>query len=302
VLELSSYQLDLVHNLPLKTAVFLNVSPDHLDRHGDMNGYVEAKKRIFSDLTRGTTAVVGLDCNICPLLARDLASLGKFKVIEISGSIPAHGGVYAMDGMLVNDLDHRRRSVGDLKLIPTLAGTHNYQNAAAAFAAAVSVEIKPDQAIAAIKTFPGLAHRQELIDRINGVSYVNDSKATNAEAAAKALSSYQDIYWIAGGQAKDGGIEGLNGELASVRHAYLIGEAAEDFAKALEGKVSYTIAKTLNEAVEQASAQASSSEKGGVVLLSPACASFDQFKDFEARGEAFREIVQGLSSGKGGFR
>ncbi len=300
VLELSSYQLDLMYETPIQTAVFLNIAPDHLDRHGDLEGYIKAKKRIFGGLIDGGTALVGLDDPVCQNLWQELRGERQFKTIPISGRFPAHGGIYATKGMLVNDSTHRRQTLADLKLVPSLTGAHNHQNAAAAFGAALSVGIMPATIVNALKTFPGLAHRQEIVTVLDGVTYINDSKATNAEATTKALSSYDHIYWIAGGLAKEGGIASLNGELNSIEHAFLIGEAATTFSQTLQGKVDHTIAGDLETAVTLAQKQALADGGKGIVLLSPACASFDQFSDFEARGETFKTLVNNLPGKRGG--
>ncbi|MCW9044817.1 MAG: UDP-N-acetylmuramoyl-L-alanine--D-glutamate ligase [Alphaproteobacteria bacterium] len=302
VLELSSYQLDLMHETPIHTAIFLNIAPDHLDRHGDLDGYIKAKKRIFNGIVEGGTALIGLDDETCQGLWQELGQQRYYKVIPFSGRFPAHGGIYAMNGMLVDDTNHRRQTLADLKMIISLTGTHNHQNAAASFGATLSVGVKPATIIAAMKTFPGLAHRQEVVSIVDGVTYINDSKATNAEATARALSSYDNIYWIAGGLAKEGGISTLNGELNSVRHAYLIGEAATDFAKTLHDKIDHTIAGDLETALNLAQKEAISAEGNSVVLLSPACASFDQYPNFEARGDAFKALVSSLPGKRGGIQ
>jgi len=294
VLELSSYQLDLSDGLDLDVAVLLNVTPDHLERHGGMVGYVKAKRRIFDGVKQGRTAVIGMDDAFCHSIYDELKSLGAHRVIPVSGSQETLGGVYVLDGKLIDDMDGKAEIILDLTGVATLTGTHNYQNAAAAYASVRSLGVSRGEAVQAMRTFPGLAHRQELVAVIDGVSYVNDSKATNAEAAARALTSYSDIYWIAGGRAKDGGIDSLKDELASVRHAYLIGEAAEAFAASLEGRAANTRSGDLENAVKQAHELALSEGLGGIVLLSPACASFDQYANFELRGDAFKAIVKNL--------
>jgi UDP-N-acetylmuramoylalanine--D-glutamate ligase len=191
----------------------------------------------------------------------------------------------------------------DLKTIATLPGSHNWQNAAAAYLAATAMGLDRAAVVAGLRTYPGLAHRQELIATKGGVRYVNDSKATNADAAAKALACYDNIHWIIGGRAKEGGLAGLDPFYPRVRHAYLIGECANDFAKQLRGKLPFTQCGTLDKAVAAASADARKERKpGATVLLSPACASWDQYANFEARGDHFRKLVLGLAaqqSGKG---
>ncbi len=290
VLELSSYQLELAPSLACDVAVLLNITPDHLDRHGGMAGYVAAKERIFSDRNPRQAAIVGQDDAICRGIAEKLAKAGH-KIVPISAERAAAGGVYVAGTRLIDDIDHTHGDVLDLSEAPRLPGRHNWQNAAAAFAAARCLGLTARESAQGIKSFPGLPHRQELIAVIDGVSYVNDSKATNADAAAKALACYDNILWIAGGVAKAGGIAALAKYFPRVRHAFLIGEAAPSFAATLSGQAPFTRAGDLAHAVRAAHDAAS---PGATVLLSPACASFDQFADFEARGEAFRELVHAL--------
>ncbi len=288
-LELSSYQLDLMATAVFDIAVMLNISPDHLDRHGGMAGYLAAKKAIFRGQTESQTAIVGVDDDLGRTIYEDLKAGGDQKVIPVSGHRAIPGGVYVSDGVLCDATQSGDTvAITDISLIGSLPGNHNAQNAAAAYAAARAAGIAPATIAKGLKSFPGLAHRQELIDVVDGISYVNDSKATNVEAAARALVCYGDIYWIAGGRAKEGGYGGLANHLANVRQAFLIGEAANDIAKVLEGHVAWTLSGNLHRAVEQAREAAT---EGSVVLLSPACASFDQFKNFEDRGDAFRAIV-----------
>ncbi|HVA14080.1 MAG TPA: UDP-N-acetylmuramoyl-L-alanine--D-glutamate ligase [Stellaceae bacterium] len=292
VLEMSSYQLELTKSLVFDVAVLLNITPDHLDRHGGMDGYVAAKTRIFAGQTARQTAVVGLDDAICQGIAKQLAASGH-RVVPISTERAASGGVYVAGSRLIDDLDRQQAVALDLTTLSRLPGRHNWQNAAAAFAAARCLGVAADAAARGIASFPGLAHRQELIATIDGVRYVNDSKATNADATAKALACYDDICWIAGGVAKEGGIATLAPYFPRIRHAFLIGEAASAFAATLSGHAAFTRSGDLATAVRQARDTANA---GGTVLLSPACASFDQFTDFEARGEAFRRLVEALNS------
>ncbi|HEV8013925.1 MAG TPA: UDP-N-acetylmuramoyl-L-alanine--D-glutamate ligase [Stellaceae bacterium] len=291
-LEMSSYQLELTKSLAFDVAILLNITPDHLDRHGGMDGYVAAKVRIFAGQTARQAAVIGLDDDICKSVADKLRA-GGHRIVPISAEHVAPGGVYVADTRLIDDLDHRQAAALDLGALPRLPGRHNWQNATAAFAAARCLGVAADVAARAIASFPGLAHRQELIATIDGVRYVNDSKATNADATAKALACYDDICWIAGGVAKEGGIASLAPYFPRIHRAFLIGEAAPAFAATLAGKVPFTRSGDLATAVRQARAAA---QPGGTVLLSPACASFDQFTDFEARGEAFRRLVESLKS------
>ncbi|MGB0749436.1 MAG: UDP-N-acetylmuramoyl-L-alanine--D-glutamate ligase [Magnetospiraceae bacterium] len=293
ILEMSSYQLELIGALVFDLSILLNISTDHLERHGGMGGYVTAKRRIFRTSAEWQTAIVGTDDQYSQAILADLARGGAHAAIGISGNRPVVGGVYAEHGILM-DAVQGAGAVADLTQIGSLQGAHNHQNAAAAFAAAISLGIEKDSVAAGLKSFPGLAHRQERIGAIGDVVYVNDSKATNAEAAHTALTSFTDIYWIAGGREKEGGIRSLDNQaLAGVRHAYLIGEARTDFAATLRGRLPFTLCETLVEATRLASAAAREAGKG-VVLLSPACASFDQYANFEARGNAFRMAVLSL--------
>jgi UDP-N-acetylmuramoylalanine--D-glutamate ligase len=292
VLEMSSYQLELTKSLVFDVAILLNITPDHLDRHGGMDGYIAAKERIFAGQTARQAAVIGLDDDICKGIAAKLAASGH-RVIPISAEHPAPGGVYVGGTQLIDDIDRNQAPALDLAALPRLPGRHNWQNAAAAFAASRCLGIAAETAARGIASFPGLAHRQELIATIAGVRYINDSKATNADATEKALVCYDDIFWIAGGVAKEGGIAPLAPYFPRIRHAFLIGAAAPAFAATLQGKVPFTQSGDLATALKQAHDAA---KPGGTVLLSPACASFDQFTDFEARGEAFRRLVQALRS------
>ena len=294
VMELSSYQLELTPSLNCDVAVLLNITPDHIDRHGSMAGYVAAKRMIFRSVGKTQTAVVAVDDELCRHIAAELAARGHHRVVPISAVQRVQNGVWC-DGTLLHD--RRDRIVVDLAKAPALPGAHNAQNAAASYAAARALGVDAETIAKAILTFPGLAHRQERIATLEGVSFVNDSKATNAEAAAKALACYDHIYWIAGGVAKEGGIATLESYYPRIRHAFLIGEAADLFAKTLGRAVPHSMEGNLERAVTAAYAMARHDDRpGAVVLLSPACASFDQYSGFEARGAHFRELVGRLAS------
>ena len=293
VLEMSSYQIDLTPSLVCDVAVLLNVTPDHLDRHGSMAGYVAIKRRIFAGQGPAQTAVIGVDDAYCAGIYRDLRAAGHQKVVPIAIGRRLADGISVVAGKLY-EADAAKPAI-DLTGCKTLPGEHNWQNAAAAFAVARALGLSRAEIETGLNSFPGLAHRMERVATISGVLFVNDSKATNADAAAKALACYDAIYWIAGGKAKEGGIASLGDFHARIRHAYLIGEAAADFAATLAGKVAATTVGTLDRAVDAAFAAAKrDGAPGAVVLLSPACASFDQFADFEARGDAFKRHVAGL--------
>jgi len=298
VLEMSSYQLELTPSLSCDVAVLLNITPDHLDRHGGWDGYVAAKKLIFVGQPGTATAVVGVDDDAARAVYEELKAKGGRRVVPVSGGDSAPGGIACPGGVLTDDMEDAAAPVLDLKTVAALPGAHNRQNAAAAYAVVRTAGIGASQIAEAIQSYPGLPHRQEVVAVIDGVAYVNDSKATNWEAAAKALGCYENICWIAGGQAKDTEPMTLDGRLGSVVHAFLIGQAADMFAGALSAHIPVTKAGTLEAAVEGArdrALEAAARAGASVVLLSPACASFDQFRNFEARGEAFREIVAGLA-------
>jgi len=312
VLEMSSYQLDLLQTTRFNVAVLLNITPDHLDRHGDMAGYIAAKQHIFERQTAGDFSVVALDDEYTRQEERGIRHEGK--IIEISSQNILSKGIYVEDGMLKDNSDFlpHTSSLMPLASITSLTGKHNWQNAAAAYAAARAVGVSPEKIYAAMQNFAGLRHRLQLVAEINGVKFINDSKATNADATANALAAYindkiphvdfvhQNIYWILGGKAKAGGIESLESYFSHITHAFLIGEASNEFAKTLEGKVPYIKCGTLEVAVQKASEMAfqqqATSNQQPVILLSPACASFDQFKSFEHRGDVFCELAEKINA------
>ena len=298
VLELSSYQLDLTSSLKPDVSLILNISPDHLERHGDMEGYVAAKLRILMNQGKGDTAVIGVDDAWGQRICTEITAANRRTIVPISASKAMSRGVYALDGLLYDASGERAAEVADLKRARSLPGRHNWQNAAAAYAAARGLGISADQAARALMTFPGLAHRMETVAIVGKVRFVNDSKATNADAARQALSSYPSVYWIAGGQPKTGGIDDLEDLFPRVIKAYLVGEAEAAFAATLKGKAATVACGTIPAAAEAAFKDAQASGKDAIVLLSPACASFDQFADFEQRGEAFRAAALRLAAGK----
>ncbi len=300
VLELSSYQLELTPSLAPTVSVWLNLTPDHIDRHGDLAGYVAAKRRIFAHQTLSGVAVVGCDDAISRDIAERLRRDGC-RVVDISGEGPAVGGVYAEDGELVDARSGRPETVLVLSEAAALPGVHNAENAAAAYAACAALGLRRQAIADGIRSFPGLAHRQERIASAGGVLYVNDSKATNADAAARALACYGAIYWIAGGRGKEGGVSSLAPYFPRIRKAYLIGESAGAFARQIGDGCPTALCRTLEMAVRQAHLDARAEKQpGAVVLLSPAAASFDQFPNFEVRGDRFRTLVHELMDGNGG--
>ncbi|SDD95197.1 UDP-N-acetylmuramoyl-L-alanine--D-glutamate ligase [Rhodospira trueperi] len=298
VLELSSYQLDLTPSLVCDVAVLLNVSPDHLERHGGLEGYIAAKRRVFQESLPPRKVCIGLDDTIGRNMHTELVRQDSRDLIPFAATREVPRGVSAKDGVLVDDIDGKAQRVLNLSDLTALTGEHNAQNVAAAYAACRARGVAAHQIAEAIRTFPGLAHRHETVATVDGVLFVNDSKATNAEAAEKAILCHDDIYWIAGGKPKEGGIDRIEPHLDRIVHAYLIGEAADAFATFLDrNEVPYSICGTLEKAVPLAFQHAvEDEEEAPVVLLSPACASFDQFTDFEARGDAFKALVAELAA------
>jgi UDP-N-acetylmuramoylalanine--D-glutamate ligase len=294
VIEVSSYQIDLAPSLDPSVGVLINVSEDHLDRHGTLAHYAAVKERLVAGVQEGGTAIVGVDDNLCAAVADRLDRGGK-NVVRVSVRRPLADGIYIEAEQVVRASGAAARAVAGLGQIGSLRGAHNAQNAACASGAALALGVTPAVIQQGLRTFPGLAHRMEEIGRKGRVLFVNDSKATNADSAAQALACFSDIFWIAGGKAKTGGLSSLTGFFPRMRKAYLIGEAAAGFAAELEGRVPHVVAGTLERAVELAARDAEAADvKEPVVLLSPACASFDQFQNFEARGDAFRELVLAL--------
>jgi UDP-N-acetylmuramoylalanine--D-glutamate ligase len=296
VLELSSYQLDLTSSLKADAAVILNISPDHLDRHGGMEGYVSAKRRVLLNQGKGDTAVIGVDDPWGQRICTEITAANRRTIVPISASKAMGRGVYALQGLMYDATGERAVEIADLLRARSLPGRHNWQNAAAAYAAVRAIGVSPEDAAEGLMSFPGLAHRMETVGVLGRVRFVNDSKATNSDAARQALSAYPKVYWIAGGQPKSGGIDSLVDLFPRVEKAYLVGEAAPDFARALRGKAEFADCGTISTAVARAYSDAAASGQDAIVLLSPACASFDQFTDFEARGEAFRAAVMDLAS------
>lgn len=296
VLELSSYQLDLTKSLNCDIAVLLNISPDHIDRHGSFAAYFAAKQRLFEMQANNGYAVIGIDDNETASLYSRLRNQRREElVVPISAGRVFARGVYALGDRIYDALDSASRPMVDLNKTLALPGRHNAQNAAAALAAVRLLGITGRAAADAMLTFPGLPHRQERVAKIRGVKFINDSKATNAEAAVQALSCYDEIYWIAGGQAKDGGLDAIAPCRDRIAKAYLIGEAEARFADELGTATPYSRCGDLETAIQEAARDAWASDNPeAVVLLSPAAASFDQFKSFEARGDAFRALAQSL--------
>ena len=295
VLELSSYQTELARALTPDIAVFTNLSADHLDRHGGMGGYFAAKRRLFAE-GGPDRAVIGVDEAEGRMLANQLAQgPADDRVIRIATArLEGFGwSVFARRGHLAEWRKGRQVASVDLRGIAGLAGTHNHQNACAAWAVARTMGLAPRQIEAALRSFAGLPHRCQTVAEGGGVRFVNDSKATNADAAGRALAAFSGVRWIAGGQAKEGGIASLAEALGGVVKTYLIGESATVFATQLPEGAPHALCGDLETAVSLAAAEA---QAGEVVLLAPAAASFDQFRDFEARGEAFTTLARAAAA------
>jgi UDP-N-acetylmuramoylalanine--D-glutamate ligase len=292
VLELSSYQIDLTPSVKPDVAVLLNVTPDHIDRHGTLENYANVKANIFRHQGRGDVAVIGVDDAHSSEICTRVSSRGALSVTPVSVGKVLGRGIFVLDGKLYDATGATSREVRDLRSLTRMPGAHNWQNAAIAYAAVRSLVKDPGEIANVMASFPGLPHRIEQVGKVGRVSFVNDSKATNADAAARALACYGDIYWIAGGKAKAGGIEELAPFFPRIKRAYLIGDAMDGFAATLEGKVSFVKAGTLEAAMRAAAKDAEADRGEGVVLLSPACASFDQFRDFEQRGDEFKRIYK----------
>ncbi len=294
VIEMSSYQIDLAPSLDPSVGILLNLSPDHLDRHGTIEHYAQVKERLIAAVQPQGTAVVGVDDHWCAAVADRQEQAGR-SVVRVSVKRPLAHGISVEQDRIVLVSGGARSEIADIGGIGSLRGRHNAQNAACASAAALALGVSREILQQDLRSFPGLAHRMEQVGRKAHVLFVNDSKGTNADATEKALSSFDEIFWIAGGKPKSGGIASLDAFFPRIRKAYLIGEAAQEFAATLEGKVAYEISGTLEAAVPAAARDAEGAGRAGaVVLLSPACASFDQFRNFEVRGDRFRELVQAL--------
>ncbi|MCM2294211.1 UDP-N-acetylmuramoyl-L-alanine--D-glutamate ligase [Allorhizobium sp. BGMRC 0089] len=297
VVECSSFQIDLAPTLDPSVGILLNLTPDHLDRHGTMEHYAGIKERLVAG---SRIAIVGVDDAFCERIAERLERVADRDrtMLRLSKRQPLADGFYNQNHQIFRAEGGEARLIADLNGIATLRGSHNAQNAAAAIAACLAVGLSEDEVKAGLSSFPGLKHRMQPVGRRGHVVFVNDSKATNAEAAAPALSSYERIYWIAGGLPKEGGITALAPLFPRIAKAYLIGEAASAFAATLGAAVPFEISGTLDQAVAHANADASADSDGRevAVMLSPACASFDQYKNFEARGDRFVALVAGLGT------
>jgi len=294
VIEMSSYQIDLCPSLDPTVGILINVSEDHIDRHGSIEHYAAVKERLVDGVAKDGSAIVGVDDVWSSASADRLAQAGR-RVVRVSVQHPLPDGISVEREIIWRASGGARQSIASIGGIGSLRGLHNAQNAACAAAAVLALGVSPEILQAGLRSFPGLAHRMEQVGRLGQVLFVNDSKGTNADASAHALSSFADIFWIAGGKPKQGGISGLTGYFPRIRKAYLIGEAAQAFSDTLGQAVPHEIAQTLDIAVAHAARDAAASGLAEpVVLLSPACASFDQFRNFEIRGARFRDLVTAL--------
>lgn len=291
VIETSSFQIDLTPSLHPNVGILMNITPDHLDRHGTMENYARVKETLIE---KADVAIIGVDDDYCRAIASRREISGK-PMMRISADRGLPEGIFREGTRIIMNKGGTRREIADLNGVTSLRGVHNAQNAAAAIAACLALGLTEEEIRRGLRSFPGLAHRLEMVGRIGRAVAVNDSKATNADATEKALAAFPNgIFWILGGRAKAGGIESLKPYFPRIERAYLIGEAAEQFSETLEGQVSYTFAETMDRAVELAAKDASYSlASEPVILLSPACASYDQYKNFEERGQDFKELIRG---------
>ncbi len=286
VFELSSYQLESCNICGFDSAILLNITPDHLKRHGGIHGYIEAKQKIFANFRDDSAAIVGVDDNYSSEIFNFLKNINHKNVVPISGLRVPDCGVGWSGNNLIDD--RTQKVVCDF--VPeSLQGNHNKQNTAAAYAACANYNVSDAEFCEAINSFQGLSHRQEFVAEINGVKYVNDSKATNIESTKQALMRYENVIWILGGRPKDESVDLLKDYFRKIKFVFLIGEIANEWCEILKR---YDVAAEVSGDLETAViASKKVAISGDVVLLSPACASFDQFKSFEDRGDQFKEIV-----------
>lgn len=295
VVECSSFQIDLTPSLAPSVGIHLNLSPDHLDRHGDMEAYAAIKERLVAD---AGMAIIGVDDAPSRAMAERRGGR-RLPVACISVRQALSQGFFAEGSRLIWRHRGLDRFVADLAGIGSLRGVHNAQNALAAAAACLACGLELPAIAQGIASFPGLPHRMEEVGRIGRTLFINDSKATNADSTQKALASFESVRWILGGTPKEGGITSLAPYFPRIVKAYLIGASAQDFARTLEGRVDYEHCGDLRRATARAAEDArAATEAEPVVLLSPACASYDQFRNFEERGNLFRELVQELAGGE----
>jgi UDP-N-acetylmuramoylalanine--D-glutamate ligase len=300
IIELSSYQLDLMYKTHLNISCLLNITPDHLDRHKNMTGYIAAKKRIFQNQNQGDFAVIGVDNKNTKEIYENLQKDKNFKakLIPISTKEIVKDGVSMINNTIYNNINNKNSKI-DLGERGFLKGEHNAQNIAASFANCFLSGIDEKTIIGQIKSFRDLKHRMEFVDKVNNINFINDSKATNAQSTQNALQTYDNIYLILGGEPKEGGISSLEPYFSKIKCAFLIGKSQEEFAKTLKNKLLHFKCHDLKTAFNMAYKKALDDEfEYGLqknIILSPACASFDQWKNFEERGNFFCQLVKNIN-------
>ncbi|MDR3326223.1 MAG: UDP-N-acetylmuramoyl-L-alanine--D-glutamate ligase [Rhodospirillaceae bacterium] len=300
ILELSSYQLELLNTAKFDIGILLNITPDHLNRYNNMNDYAKTKASLFNHMRSDSISIISIDDAFSYKTFQNIHNTNIKLSLPISIKNQIQNGISVKENILIDNCDGLLKSVIDLRDLKHLQGLHNWQNACAAYATTRISGISDDIICDALKSYPGLAHRQEIIAVIDNITYINDSKATNADAVEKALICYSNIYWIVGGQIKEGGITNLAPLFSRIIKAFLIGESSDEFAITLNGKVPFKHCQTLDVAITMARIAAMSDAKSNaVILLSPACASWDQFTSFENRGDYFRKMVLSLPGKRG---
>jgi len=298
VLEISSFQLDLTENATFDIAVLLNITPDHLDRHGTMDAYVSAKQRIFfRPRTEGSSiAIISIDDPYSAEIYSRLEKNTSWKIIPISTKKELINGVFVKNGILFDSRSGMQRIICDLRNISTLQGEHNQQNAACAYTATMHAGVPEPLIVSGLQKFKGLPHRMERVGKLKNIQFINDSKATNVQATNTALRCYNNVFWIAGGRSKGEDFSPLAENAEKIRAAFLIGEASNDIAHILPKTVKINISKTLESAFQHALQAALNFSGNPTILLSPACTAFDQFENFAARGDMFRELAKKVGS------
>ncbi|WP_121543565.1 UDP-N-acetylmuramoyl-L-alanine--D-glutamate ligase [Candidatus Rickettsia colombianensi] len=293
VLELSSFQLDLVKTFTAKIAVLLNITPDHLDRHQDMTGYIAAKSKIFDRMDKKSYAVINIDNDYCRKIFMLLQQEQRIKLIPFSVTKILENGISVVDDKIKdkdNDISYK------LSFNKNLQGLHNYENIAASYAVAKIIGVEPKKIIESISSFQSLPHRMQYIGSINNISFYNDSKATNAISAVQSIKALDNIYWLAGGIPKEGGIEEIKPYFSKIKKAYFYGQAKEIFANTAKNIVDFVICDDLEQAFDLAYKDAiGDNAEVKNILLAPSCSSYDQFKNFEKRGELFIKLCSILS-------
>jgi UDP-N-acetylmuramoylalanine--D-glutamate ligase len=296
VIECSSFQIDLTPTLTPTIGILTNLTPDHLDRHGTMDNYALSKERLIAG---SNLAIVSVSDPYSVAIAQRRAAL-SLPVLQVTTDPKLKQGLLYQGTHIFKSCDDELVELADLSGLLSLRGAHNTQNAAAALAAVSALGVSEQSILSGLRSFPGLPHRLEAVGYIGNTLVINDSKATNAEATQRALEAYQGrIYWILGGRPKAGGIESLGSYFHRIEKAYVIGEAMKEFVGTLRGRVPVEEAVTLDRAVQSVANDVSmSSTDGSVILFSPACASFDQFRNFEHRGDEFRRITKSMDGFK----